>query len=55
MATQHLLSVADLGRDGLEELLELTDSMIEVADRRIPKVPVLRGKTVVSLFYEDTR
>jgi aspartate carbamoyltransferase catalytic subunit len=28
--------------------------MVEVADRRIPKVPVLRGKTVVSLFYEDS-
>src|SRR4051795_13374430 len=51
---EHLLSIADLGRDGLEELLELTDSMVEVADRRIPKVPVLRGKTVVSLFYEDS-
>jgi aspartate carbamoyltransferase catalytic subunit len=52
--SQHLLSVADLGREGLEELLELTDSMTEVAERRIPKVPVLRGKTVVSLFYEDS-
>lgn len=50
----HLLSIADLGRDGLEELLDLTDSMIEVAERRIPKVPALRGKTVVSLFYEDS-
>jgi aspartate carbamoyltransferase catalytic subunit len=50
----HLLSVADLGRDGLEELLELTDSFVEVSERRIPKVPVLRGKTVVSLFYEDS-
>jgi len=54
MTTQHLLSVADLGADGLHELLDLTDSMIEVADRRIPKVPALRGKTVVSLFYEDS-
>src|SRR5258705_12147917 len=51
---KHLLSVADLGADGLEELLELTDSMTEVAERRIPKVPTLRGKTVVSLFYEDS-
>jgi aspartate carbamoyltransferase catalytic subunit len=51
---EHLLSIADLGRDGLEEMLDLTDSMVEVADRRIPKVPVLRGKTVVSLFYEDS-
>jgi len=51
---KHLLSIADLGADGLEELLELTDSMTEVAERRIPKVPALRGKTVVSLFYEDS-
>ena len=51
---QHLLSVADLGRAGLEEMLELTDSFVEVSERRIPKVPVLRGKTVVSLFYEDS-
>src|SRR3954462_15738350 len=51
---KHLLSVADLGRDGLEELLELTDSVVEVSQRRIPKVPVIRGKTVVSLFYEDS-
>jgi aspartate carbamoyltransferase catalytic subunit len=51
---EHLLSVADLGRDGLEELLELTDSFVEVSQRRMPKVPALRGKTVVSLFYEDS-
>jgi len=52
--TEHLLSVSDLGRDGLEELLELTDSFVEVSQRRMPKVPALRGKTVVSLFYEDS-
>src|SRR5687768_18211829 len=51
---QHLLSVADLGRDGIEELLDLTDSFVEVSRRRIPQVPTLRGKTVVSLFYEDS-
>ena len=51
---RHLLSVADLGRDGIEEVLQLTDSFVEVSERRIPKVPTLRGKTVVSLFYEDS-
>jgi aspartate carbamoyltransferase catalytic subunit len=51
---RHLLSIADLGRDGIEEILDLTDSFIEVAERRIPKVPALRGKNVVSLFYEDS-
>ena len=51
---KHLLSISDLGRDGIEDLLDLTDSFVEVSERRIPKVPTLRGKTVVSLFYEES-
>jgi aspartate carbamoyltransferase catalytic subunit len=51
---KHLLSIADLGREGIEELLRLTDSFVEVSERAIPKVPALRGRTVVSLFYEDS-
>jgi aspartate carbamoyltransferase catalytic subunit len=51
---KHLLSIADLGADGIEEVLRLTDSFVEVSGRAIPKVPALRGKTVVSLFYEDS-
>ena len=51
---KHLLSVADLGRDGLEDLLTLTDSFVEVSTRKVPKVPALVGKTVVWLFYEDS-
>ncbi len=51
---KHLLSIEDLGRDGIEELLALTDSFVEVSERRIPKVPTLRGRTVASLFYEDS-
>ena len=50
----NLLSVADLGADGIEEILRLTDSFVEVSGRAIPKVPTLRGRTVVSLFYEDS-
>jgi aspartate carbamoyltransferase catalytic subunit len=49
-----LLSVADLGVDGIEEVMRVTDSFVEVGARAIPKVPALRGKTVVSLFYEDS-
>ncbi|HVM02626.1 MAG TPA: aspartate carbamoyltransferase catalytic subunit [Acidimicrobiales bacterium] len=52
--TRHLLSVADLGTDGVEEVLRVTDSFVEVSSRAIPRVPALRGKTVVSLFYEDS-
>jgi len=51
---RHLLSVDDLGADGIDEVLRLTDSFVEVSARAIPKVPALRGKTVVSLFFEDS-
>jgi aspartate carbamoyltransferase catalytic subunit len=52
--TEHLLSVSDLGVDGIEEVLTVTDSFVEVSERAIPKVPALRGKTVVSLFFEES-
>jgi len=51
---KHLLSVADLSVDELDELHRLTDAFVEVSERPIPKVPALRGRTVVSLFYEDS-
>jgi aspartate carbamoyltransferase catalytic subunit len=51
---RNLLSISDLGADGIEEVLDLTDKFVEVSERRIPKVPTLRGRTVVSLFYEDS-
>jgi aspartate carbamoyltransferase catalytic subunit len=51
---KHLLSISDLGTDGINQLLRLTDSFVEVSGRAIPRVPALRGKTVVSLFYEDS-
>ncbi|HET9060951.1 MAG TPA: aspartate carbamoyltransferase catalytic subunit, partial [Acidimicrobiales bacterium] len=52
--TRHLLSVADLGAEGIDEVLRLTDTFVEVARRPIPRVPALRGKTVVSAFFEDS-
>ena len=52
MSSPHLLSVADLGAEGIEEVLRVTDSFVEVSARAIPRVPALRGRTVVSLFYE---
>ena len=52
---RHLLSIDDLGgAAGIERVLELTDSFVEVSGRQIPRVPALRGKTVVWLFYEDS-
>jgi aspartate carbamoyltransferase catalytic subunit len=52
--TRHLLAVSDLERDQIVELLDLTDTFVEVGKRSIPKVPALRGRTVVSLFFEDS-
>jgi len=53
-SARHLLSISELDRDDIEDLLELTDTFVEVGRRPIPKVPALRGRTVVSLFYEDS-
>ncbi len=51
---RHLLSITDLDVEGIERVMALTDSFVEVGERRIPKVPTLRGRTVVSLFYEES-
>jgi aspartate carbamoyltransferase catalytic subunit len=51
---KHLLSIDDLDRDGIEDMLVLAENFVEITRRDIPKVPALRGKTVVSLFYEDS-
>ena len=63
---KHLLAVDDLAqlapadggvpnlRAGIEAMLDLTQSFVEVTQREIPKVPALRGRTIVSLFYEDS-
>ena len=54
---RNLLGIEDLGPDvgsGIDEVMGLTDSFVEVSERIIPKVPALRGRTVVSLFFEDS-
>ena len=51
---KHLLAIGDLSADEIHHLLELTDHMVEINSRPIPKVPALRGKNVVSLFFEDS-
>ncbi|HJU50901.1 MAG TPA: aspartate carbamoyltransferase catalytic subunit [Acidimicrobiia bacterium] len=48
----HLLSIADLDRGELEDLLHLAGEFAEVLERPIPKVPTLRGKTVATVFFE---
>ena len=49
---RHLLAIEDLERDDIERIMERAASFAEVGRRDIKKVPTLRGRTVVSLFYE---
>ena len=52
---RHLLDIPDLGgQAGIDEVMRLTDSFVEVSERPIPRGPALRGKTVAWLFYEDS-
>lgn len=51
---KHLLSIGECTRDDVERLLELAGKFSEVLERPIPKVPTLRGRTVVNAFFEDS-
>lgn len=48
----HVLDIDDFTREELDLIFQTTDAMQEVLARPIKKVPTLRGKTVVTLFYE---
>jgi aspartate carbamoyltransferase catalytic subunit len=50
--SRHLISIDDLDRPGIERILDRAESFAEVSGREIKKVPALRGRTVVNLFYE---
>lgn len=51
---KNLLSAADLSRKQIIEILDLAHEMSDVNEREIKKLPTLRGKTVVNLFFEDS-
>jgi aspartate carbamoyltransferase catalytic subunit len=51
---RHLLSIDDLDRAGIERVLSRAQSFAEVSGREIKKVPALKGRTVVNLFYESS-
>jgi aspartate carbamoyltransferase catalytic subunit len=50
----HLLSIDDLDRAGIERIVEQAMRFAEVSDREIKKVPALRGRMVLNLFYESS-
>ena len=49
---KDLLGIQDLSRDEILEILDTAESLQEVSTRPIKKVPTLRGKTVINLFFE---
>jgi aspartate carbamoyltransferase catalytic subunit len=51
---RHLLSVADLVRNDVERMLDTASSLAASLDREMKKLPTLRGRTVVNLFYESS-
>jgi aspartate carbamoyltransferase catalytic subunit len=51
---KNLLSASDLAKPQIIEVLDLAHEMSDVNEREIKKLPTLRGKTVVNLFFEDS-
>jgi aspartate carbamoyltransferase catalytic subunit len=51
---KHLLSTGDLSREDALRILDTADELLAVAQRPIKKLPTLRGRTVVNLFFEDS-
>ena len=51
---KDLIQIDDLTREDIERILERAESFAEVSGREIKKVPTLRGRTVVNLFYESS-
>jgi aspartate carbamoyltransferase catalytic subunit len=52
LRSRHLLGIADVEPDEIELILETALAMKEIATRSVKKVPTLRGRTVVNLFFE---
>jgi aspartate carbamoyltransferase catalytic subunit len=49
---RDLLGIEDLGREDIERILDTAERMGEIGERVVKKVPTLRGRTVVNLFFE---
>jgi aspartate carbamoyltransferase catalytic subunit len=51
---RHLIAAADLSRDDALLILDTAEELARISDRPIKKLPTLRGRTVVNLFFEDS-
>lgn len=51
---KHLISIDDLSVGDLDNLMQISDNFAPIGKRPIKKVPTLRGKTIINLFYESS-
>src|SRR4051812_24780467 len=54
LRSRHLLGIADLTPDEITLILDTAEAMKEIGSRTVKKVPALRGKTIVNLFFEPS-
>jgi aspartate carbamoyltransferase catalytic subunit len=51
---RHLIGISDLSAQDITTVLDLSDTFLEINERPIKKVPTLRGRTVINLFFENS-
>ena len=51
---RHLLDVDDLSTSEISDLLDTAEGMLEITARDVRKTPALRGKTIITMFFEDS-
>ena len=54
MIGRDLLGIEDLERSDIERILDTAERMVEIGEREVKKVPTLRGRTIVNLFFESS-
>ena len=54
IAGGNLVTLADLSRSAIVQVLDTAETFVEVNERAIKKVPTLKGKVVASLFFEES-
>ncbi len=54
LSTKNILSTKELSKQDIQQILDTADSFKEISTRAIKKVPTLRGKTIINLFFEPS-
>jgi aspartate carbamoyltransferase catalytic subunit len=54
LSVKHILGTRDMNREDITTILDTSDSFKEISTRQIKKVPTLRGRTVINLFFEPS-